>query len=376
MNKRIDLNANYNMLNTKEEIECWGIIDKQEVYLYHLHNVNNVKVSITNFGATITAINVPDKNGDMADVALGYDDLQGYINDPYYMGAIVGRYANRIAGGLVEIDGQQYQLTVKPGGFHHHGGAVGFNKKVWRSSAILNNGFPAIKLEYLSPDGEEGFPGNLAVTVIYTLNDQNQLMVDFSATTDKTTILNLTQHAYFNLAGHTSGGIADHQLMMPLSNYLPVNQMQVPNGEIADVKGTPFDFTAPKKIGQRINADNEQLALSAGYDHTWVIKQKDSAELKVAARVLDSNSGRVLTVYTTEPSVHLYTGNFLDGSVTGKAGFAYPRRGGFCLETQHYPDSPNNPAFPGTVLQKGSTFKSKTIFEFNVSNQSELVYEK
>ncbi|MDP9078492.1 MAG: galactose mutarotase [Bacteroidota bacterium] len=349
------------------ETNYWGTIDNQEICLYHLRNANNVQISITNFGATITEINVPDKSGNFADIALGYDDLQGYINDPYYMGGIVGRFANRIAGGWVALDGKAYRLTVKPGGYHHHGGAIGFNKKVWNAEAIVNNGFPAVKMQYLSVDGEEGFPGNLLATVTYTLNDQNQLIVDFSATTDKTTLINLTQHSYFNLAGQGSGNILDHKLMMPLTAYLPVNESQVPNGEIAPVANTPFDFTEAKTIGERIDADNEQLILSAGYDHSWVIKAEDSDQLKLAALASDEKSGRTLSVYTTEPAVHVYTGNFL-GDAAGKAGYIYPKRSGFCLETQHYPDAPNRANFPSTVLKAGDTFKSTTIFEFGVRN--------
>ncbi|MDB4920106.1 aldose epimerase family protein [Mucilaginibacter sp.] len=350
----------------KPVLQHWGNINDQDIYLYHLQNASGIKVDITNFGATVTAITTPDRDGNFVDIAFGYDNLQGYINDNHYIGAIVGRYANRIAGGLVELDGKFHQLTVKPGGYHHHGGIVGFNKKVWKSNPFINNGFPAVKMEYLSPDGEEGFPGNLLVTVTYTLNDQNQLIVDFFAKTDKTTLLNLTQHTYFNLAGHASGSILNHELMMPLNSYLPVNKSQVPSGEIAPVNGTPFDFKSPKAIGKDIDADNEQLFLSDGYDHSWVIKSENSDELKLAAQVTDAGSGRVLTVYTTEPAVHLYPGNALDGT-SGKDGAVYTRRSGFCLETQQYPDSPNQRHFPNTVLRNGEVFKSKTIFEFGIN---------
>jgi aldose 1-epimerase len=353
------------MDKTEPALKHWGVINGEHIYLYHLQNANGIEVDITNFGATVTAIKTPDRAGNFNDIAFGYDDLQDYINDNHYIGAIVGRYANRIAGGRVELDGKFHQLTVKPGGYHHHGGAVGFNKKVWKPAFIMNNGSPAVKLEYLSVDGEEGFPGNLLVTVTYTLNDQNQLIVDFLAKTDKTTLLNLTQHTYFNLAGHASGSILEHELMMPLNSYLPVNKSQVPHGEIASVTGTPFDFKSPKAIGKDINASDEQLTLSDGYDHSWVIKSKNSDELKLAAKVTEPGSGRTLTVYTTEPAVHLYPGNALDGAV-GKNGALYTRRTGFCLETQQYPDSPNQPHFPNTVLREGEVFKSKTIFEFGI----------
>lgn len=348
--------------------ESWGKHNDREVYLYQLCNANGVKVAVTNFGASVQAIIVPGKNGEFDDIALGYDSLQGYLDDPFYMGAIVGRYANRIAGGLVRFDGQEYQLTVKEGGFHHHGGKVGFNKKVWQSTPFIEGSNQGVKLEYLSPDGEEGFPGNLAVTVIYTLNDKDQLEVDFMAETDKTTVLNLTQHSYFNLAGHNAGSILNHNLMLPLNAYLPVNEMQVPNGRLALVEGTPFDFRESTAIGARIDSNDEQLKLSNGYDHSWVIKTNNSSSLKLAATITEHGSGRLMNVYTTEPAIHLYTGNFLDGSFTGKSGANYSKRTGFCLETQHYPDSPNHPHFPDTVLRPGEVFTSKTIFEFGVAS--------
>lgn len=353
------------MTVTKPEFKSWGNVDGRDVYLYHLQNANGMRVDVTNFGATITSISAPDRLGNFADIALGYDGLHGYIDDAHYMGSIVGRYANRIAGGLVELDGKQYQLTVKPGGYHHHGGAVGFNKKVWESALIINDGVPAIRMEYLSADGEEGFPGNLSVTVTYTLTDENKLIVDFLAVTDKSTLLNLTQHSYFNLAGHAGGSILDHELILPLESYLPVNKSQVPNGEIAAVANTPFDFKSAKAIGKDINSEDEQLLLSDGYDHSWVIKTENTPELKPAAQVTEPRSGRVLKVYTIEPAVHLYPGNALDG-VAGKNGMRYNRRSGFCLETQQYPDAPNQPHFPNTVLEPGEVFRSQTIFEFGV----------
>jgi aldose 1-epimerase len=353
----------------KHPIERWGTIGEQEICKYRLRNASGIQIDVINFGATITSISTPDRDGNFADITLGYDDLQGYIDDRHYMGGIVGRYANRIAGSLIELDGKAHHVTIKPGGYHHHGGTVGFNKKIWTVIPSPNTASDSIKMEYLSVDGEEGFPGNLRVTVTFTLNDSNQLLVDYTATTDQTTIINITQHPYFNLTGLGGSSILNHKLMMPLNSYLPVNKSQVPNGEVRAVKGTPFDFKNETAIGERIdNAANEQLTLSDGYDHSWVIKNKNSAELKVAARVVDTETGRVLTIYTTEPAVHLYTGNGLDGAI-GKEGAAYIRRSGFCLETQHYPDSPNRAHFPSTVLRKGEVFKSKTVFEFGVSKQ-------
>ncbi len=345
-------------------VKNWGLAYGKDVVLYQLCNKNGMLVAITNYGASIQAINVPDRDGNMADVVLGYDDVDGYINDPYYTGAIVGRFANRIAGGLVTLDGEQYQLTVKPGGFHHHGGAVGFNKKVWSARHFAHGDKTGVILEYISVDGEEGFPGELTSTVTYTLNDKDQLIVDFKAKTTKTTLVNLTQHAYFNLSGLAGSSILDHELMLPLKNYLPVNHLHVPKGQPATVEGTPFDFTSPTKIGERIDCDDDQLKLGAGYDHSFVIKDSDSKELLMAGTVTEPTGGRVLRVYTTEPSVHLYTGNFIEDNSPGKNGAKYMRRSGFCLETQHYPDAPNHAHFPSTELKPGEIFSSQTIFEF------------
>lgn len=346
-------------------VKKWGKVNDTEICLYQLCNANNIKVGITNFGASIQSIIVPGRSGEFVDIALGYDTLQGYLDDPFYMGGIVGRYANRIAGGLVKLDGREHQLTVKEGGFHHHGGNMGFNKKAWQLCDAEGNK-QCVKLAYLSPDGEEGFPGNLTTTVTYTLNDQDQLVIDIRATTDKTTLLNLTNHAYFNLAGHNGGDISAHNLMLPLATYLPVNEMCVPKGQFALVAGTPFDFRRPAAIGKRMDADHTQLKQGNGYDHSWVIKTNNSPVLKLAARVTEPQSRRVLNVYTTEPVIHVYTGNYLDAAVTAKDGTAYVKRGGFCLETQQYPDAPNHANFPGTVLRPGEVFKSKTIFEFSI----------
>lgn len=347
--------------------EYWGTYQGQDVFIYKLGNASGTLVTVTNFGATITGIETKDATGNLADIALGYDKLQDYIDDHQnYMGCIVGRFANRIAGGSVELDGEKYQLTVKDGGFHHHGGKVGFNRKMWN---VIDVDDKSIKLNYISPDGEEGFPGELNVSLTYTLNESNQLLVDYEATTDKTTLLNLTQHTYFNLSGHNGGDIYDQELMMPLDEYLPVTGLHVPDGTFADVSGTPFDFRTSKALGKDIASSHPFLLMGRGYDNTWVIKKEDSPELKLAARVTDPNSGRILVVYTTEPSVHLYTGNWLDGA-NGKNGAVYNNRGGFCLETQHYPDAPNHPDFPSTVLTKGDVFRSQTVFEFDTISLS------
>lgn len=346
------------------QIQEWGKLDGEAINLYTINNANGIEVTIANFGAAIQSIITPDKSGKYADVVLGYDSLQGYENDDFYIGTIVGRYANRIARGNVEINGKKYQLTTKEGGFHHHGGKVGFNKKLWKDRLYADADSLGVQLTYLSADGEEGFPGNLTATVTYTLNDANQLSVDYKAITDKPTILNLTQHTYFNLAGHNKGAILGHELMLPHQYYLPVNSMQVPKGKPGKVKDTPFDFTHFKTIGRDINNANKQLELSYGYDHSWVIKQERSDELVLAAKVVEPESGRKLNVYTTEPAIHLYTGNFLNGS-PGKDNSPYSFREGFCLETQNYPDSPNHPDFPSSILNPGETFSSKTVFEFD-----------
>lgn len=321
---------------------------------------------ISNFGASVTNLFTPDRDGALADIVLGYDNPYNYLSDRHYIGGVVGRFANRIAGGRVELDGNVYQLSVTGGGYHHHGGKTGFNKRIWTSEYIDCGDCPTVKMTYFSPDGEEGFPGNLTTTITYTLNDHNQLKVAYEAWCDKTTLLNLTQHSYFNLGGHESGSITGHKLFMPMRSYLPVNRMQVPAGEVAGVKNTPFDFTEAKELGERIMESNEQLLLSGGYDHSWVIKTSNSPELNFAAEVTEPFSGRRLRVYTTEPAIHLYTGNFLDG-VPGKDSTIYQSRNGFCLETQQYPDAPNHSHFPTAVLEKDAIFKSETIFEFGLA---------
>lgn len=349
-------------------ISKWGEYNGQDILLYKLKNDNNVEVTIINFGATIQSIIVPDGDGNFDDVTFGYDDLQGYIDDPFYIGAVVGRFANRIDGGNVNIDGNMFQLSVKEQGFHQHGGKEGFNKKVWKAKSFTNTNNMGITLTYLSPDGEEGFPGNLQTEVTYTLNNQNQIIVDFSAMSDAATLINLTQHAYFNLSGQDNDTILDHELTLPLTQYLPVNNKQVPTGELAQVAGTPFDFTSPHAIGERIKENNEQLIMSLGYDHTFVIKTQNNDQLKLAARVRQPQNKRVLNVFTTEPGVHLYTGNVLNGNSKGKANASYPVHSALCLETQHFPNSPNYAHFPSTLLKANKKFKSKTIFEFSIDN--------
>jgi aldose 1-epimerase len=305
---------------------------------------------------------VPDRQGKMGDVVLGYDSLDGYVNDKSYFGALIGRYGNRIAHGQFTLDGVTYKLAKNNGDNSLHGGVKGFNKRVWDAKEISSKEGPALRLNYLSKDGEEGYPGNLKVQVVYTLTDANELKIDYSATTDKKTVLNLTNHSYFNLAGQGSGDILRQELMLQADKFTPVDAGLIPTGELRPVEGTPFDFRTKTVIGARINNDDEQLKLGKGYDHNFVLTR--TAEFSLAARVSEPSSGRVLEVWTSEPGVQFYTGNFLDGSARGKGAKPYDFRTGFCLETQHFPDSPNHPEFPSTVLSPGEVYHSTTSYKF------------
>ncbi len=340
--------------------------DFDSIKLYTLKNANGMTVKVTNFGAIITSIVVPDRAGKMADVALGYNRVEDYINavDKPYFGAIVGRYGNRIAKGEFTLDGKQYSLARNNGENHLHGGVIGFDKVVW--DARYDESKNTIQLSYLAKDKEEGYPGNLEIKVTYTLTDQDSIIVDYQATTDKSTPVNLTQHTYFNLKGEGQGTILDHQLMLNANRYTPVDAGLIPTGEIPSVANTPFDFTTAKAIGRDINLDHEQLKFGLGFDHNWVLdKGGDAGALTLAAQVHEPTTGRVLEIQTTEPGIQFYCGNFLDGRLKGKSGNAYVHRGGFCLETQHYPDSPNQPDFPTTILKPGAEYKTQTIFKFS-----------
>jgi aldose 1-epimerase len=337
----------------------------ETVDVFTLTNAQGMEVRPITYGGIITSLRVPDRMGRFDDVALGFDNLDGYIKNPPYLGAIIGRYANRIAKGRFALDGKTYSLAVNNGPNHLHGGIKGFNKVVWKAESFKNADGVGVVFTHTSPDGDEGYPGTLSLRVTYTLNDRNELAVDYQATADKPTPVNLTQHTYFNLAGDGSRDVLDHVLTIRASRYTPVDANLIPVGELRDVAGSPFDFRMPKAIGERIGQDDPQLRMGNGYDHNFVLDRTGN-ELVQAAHVAEPSTGRVLDVSTTEPGMQLYTGNFLDGSLTGKSGHVYKQRYGFCLETQHFPDSPNQPNFPNTILHPGETYRSKTVFAFSV----------
>jgi len=333
------------------------------VDVYTLTNRNGVEVRAITYGAIITSIRVPDRRGTVADVALGFDTLAGYLTEHPFFGAVVGRYGNRIANARFTLDGRTYQLAANNGPNHLHGGVRGFDKHVWAAAPIA--GANGVAFTRTSPDGEEGYPGTLQVRVSYTLTDTNELAIDYQATTDKATPVNLTQHTYFNLAGHDAGTVLDHEVTIDADRFTPVGESLIPTGTLSPVEGTPFDFRRPAKVGARIDAAHEQITFGRGYDHNWVLNRRGAGP-QLAARVTEPTTGRTLEVLTTEPGVQFYTGNFLDGSAKGRGGVAYPRRGGLCLETQHFPDSPNQPSFPSTILKPGDTYRSRTVWRFGV----------
>jgi aldose 1-epimerase len=343
----------------------FGTQDERPITLYTLTNSHGVEIRAINYGGIILSIRVPDRQGRFADIALGHDTVEGYTPNPAYLGAIIGRVANRIANGTFTLDGKTYTLPKNNGTNSLHGGVKGFDKVVWDGKA--GEGKRSVTFSYLSKDGEEGYPGNLKVKVTYTLTDANDLVIDYEATTDKATPINLTHHAYFNLAGEGNGDVLNHEVWLDADRFTPVDQNLIPTGELRSVTGTPLDFTTTTRIGARIEDNYDQLSLAGGYDHNFIINHKNKGDLTPAARVYEPTGGRVLEVSTTEPAIHLYTGNFLDGTVTGKQGHVYQRRSGFCLETQHYPDSPNHPDFPNTILRPGATFRSRTEFRFSAT---------
>jgi aldose 1-epimerase len=340
--------------------------DGATVYRYVLTNDKSLEAVVISYGASLVSLKIPDRDGKVADVVLGYDDLDGYEQDKAYIGATIGRYGNRIAGGEFVLDGTTFHIPKNNGPNTLHGGTIGFNKRVWTGVDRSRPGAQVVELSYTSPDGEQGFPGRLTVTVTYTLRtDKNELRIDYSATTDKDTVLNLTNHSYFNLSGVPNQEISNHQVLIHAQRFLPVNSSLIPTGEVRSVAGTPFDFRKATAIGARINQDDEQLKFGMGYDQTWILGGHGKADLQLAAEAFEPASGRLLEVLTTQPGVQFYTGNSLDGTARGKGGQLYARRTAFCLETQHFPDSPNHPSFPSTELRPGQTFQSTTIFRFS-----------
>ena len=338
--------------------------DGQTIDLYTLNNSSGMRVAITNYGGRIVSLTVPDRTGKMDDVVLGFDDLAGYLANNPYFGALIGRYGNRIGGAKFTLDGKEYRLAANDGPNSLHGGLKGFDKVVWKAHEVPGN-HPALELTYLSKDGEEGYPGNLKVKVVYTVMGNNSLQIDYSATTDKDTVLNLTNHSYFDLSGQGNGDILKTQMMINAGQFTPVDANLIPTGELRKVEGTPLDFRKSTAIGERIDGDDEQLKLGRGYDHNFVL-DRGGHGLTLAARAVDQDSGRVLEVLTTQPGIQFYTGNFLDGTVHGKGGKVYGHRYAFCLETQHFPDSPNKPSFPSAELKPGQTYQETTVFKFSI----------
>ena len=337
--------------------------DGTAVELYTLRNSKGMEATIMTYGGIVTSLKTPDRNGKLGDVVLGYDNLAGYIKSTPYFGALIGRYGNRIAHGKFSLDGTTYQLATNNGVNALHGGLIGFDKVVWSvEEAEVGEHGPKLELTYLSKDGEEGYPGNLKIHATYTVTEENALQVKFKATTDKKTVVNLTHHSYFNLRG--SGDILGHLVTIHADKFTPVDGGLIPTGELRPVAGTPFDFTTPHTIGERINDADEQLKLGGGYDHNWVVNKKACCALELMAKVSEPTTGRTMEVWSTEPATQFYAGNFLDGTITGKGGWTYQYRNGFCFEPQHYPDSPNHPDFPSTELKPGETYHNTIIYKF------------
>jgi aldose 1-epimerase len=346
------------IMDVKEEV-FGSTPDGKQVNIYTLTNTNGITAKVTNYGATLTSLIVPDKNGEPADVILGFDTLEGCMSGHPYFGVIVGRYANRIGGAKFTLDGVEYKLAANDGDNSLHGGNKGFDKVVWKPDGYSANENEAmVKLSYVSEDGEEGYPGNLACSVTYTLTKGNELKISYEAETDKKTIINMTNHAYYNLAGQGNGDILSHVLMIDADNYTPVDAGLIPTGEIKAVAGTPMDFTTPAEIGSRIDQ------VPGGYDHNYVLNS-GGGTMALAARVYEPTSGRVMEIYTVEPGIQFYSGNFLDGTITGKDGKVYKKHYGLCLETQHFPDSPNKPDFPSVVLEPGRKYSTETMMKFS-----------
>ena len=341
--------------------------DGRGVQLFTLRNGTGMAATITNYGGIVVSLSAPDRSGTLGDVVLGCPDLAGYLRATPYFGALIGRYANRIAGGQFILDGQTYNLAANNGANHLHGGVKGFDKVLWDATPATSADAAMLRLNYVSADGEEGYPGALSVEVLYALTNANALVVTYRACTDRATHVNLTHHAYFNLAGEGAGDILDHVLQINADRYTPVNESLIPTGALASVVGTPFDFHTPTRIGARIAGVDAQLRHGGGYDHNFALNGALAGAPFLAAIVSEPTSGRVMEVHTSEPGLQFYSGNSLDGSIRGKAGAPYGPRGGFCLEAQHFPDSPNQPAFPSTIVRPGQTYATQTAYVFGAS---------
>lgn len=338
--------------------------DGREVSLYSLKNKTGTQINIINYGAIITNIILKDDKGKRSDVVLGYDSLDGYLNDKSFLGAIVGRYGNRIKNGKFRLNGKTYQLACNDGNNHLHGGVVGFSKVLWKAEPIVNKSGSLLKLTYVSPDGEEGYPGTVTITVFYSLTENNALLINFQGITDIPTILNPTQHSYFNLSGDFTKSILEHELQIESDKFTPTDEEQITTGDIVKVAGTPMDFRKLTPISKDINADYQQLKYGKGYDHNWVLKNYNST-IRKAALVFEPGSGRFLEVFTDQPGLQFYSGNCLNGSIKGKNGISFKPRTGLCLETQRYPDSPNKPSFPSAILKPEKTYRHTTIYKFS-----------
>ena len=347
-------------------IDSLAVVTAPKLEVYSFANKNGITMTVTNFGGRIISLVVPDKNGKPGDVVLGFDSAKQYVTGGGVYGATIGRFGNRIGKGKFKIDGAEYQLAINNGINSLHGGPTGFHKQFWQATPIKNGEANALELRYKSVDGEEGYPGTLDVKVVYTLTNENEVVIDYEGTTDKPTIINLTNHSFFNLAGEGVGDILAHQFIIYADFFTPVDEGLIPTGEIRSVKGTPFDFLKQHSVGERIDGDHEQLKFGKGYDHNWVLNKKEAGSLTLAATVTEPISGRVMEVFTTEPGMQFYTGNFMSGKDIGKSGKPYLYRSAFCLETQHFPDAPNHENFPSTILRPGETYTSKTIYKFGV----------
>jgi aldose 1-epimerase len=355
----------HSCINNKKDMvttESMGTFEGKDVFLYTLTNRKGDVIRITNYGASIVEINVPDRNGEKTNVTFGYDDLDSYVKGDPYFGKVVGQYANRIARGRFSLDGVEYTLAINNEPNTLHGGPTGWHSRAWDPEVLKNTDYPAVKFTYHKPDMEEGYPGNVVAEVVYTWTDDDEIIMDYKVTTDRKTVINITNHAYFNLHGSGQDDILDHEILIRASAFTPVDSTLIPTGELMSVEGTPFDFRSPHLAGERIGDEYEQLKLGRGYDHNFIL---DNLE-EVDAEVYDPSTGRVLQVITDQPGVQFYTGNFLDGTQTGRGGKVYAYRSGLCLETQHFPDSPNQPGFPSVLLTPEEPFLSSTVYRFSV----------